>query len=139
MAGYHSTAVAPAVDPKFCSRSIHIRVLPSVENPSLTSCSLSVNVHLALDRCTATAFVLTLLLIAVLLLLCSRTTLHISFLTFYTFHCVFFFKSSPFFPVIGNIDPDVVVLILSFKWFLNLSFVRVLFEEIIDVIFPSFL
>ena len=65
------------------------------------------------------------LLIAVLLLLCSRTTLHI--------------KSSPFFPVTGNIDPGVVVLFLSFKWFLNFSFVKVLFEEIIDVIFPSFL
>ena len=50
-----------------------------------------------------------------------------------------FFESSPFFPVIGNIDPDVVVLILSFNWFLNLSFVMVLFEEIVDVIFPSFL
>ena len=62
-----------------------------------------------------------------------------SFLSFYTFPCVFYFKPSPFFPVIGNIDPSIVVLTLSFKWFLILSFVKVLFEEIVDVIFPSFL
>ena len=79
------------------------------------------------------------LLIAVLLLLCSRTTLHISFVSFYTFPCVFFFKSSPFFPVFGNVDPDIVVLTLSFKSFLILFFAKVLFEEIVDVIFPSFL
>ena len=74
------------------------------------------------------------LLIGVLLLLCSRTTLHVCFLSFYTFPCVFFFKSSPFFPVFGNVDPDVVVLTLSFKWFLILFFVKVLFEEIVDVL-----
>ena len=65
--------------------------------------------------------------------------MHISSLSFYTFSCVFFFKSSPFFPVFGNIDPDVVVLTLSFRWFLILFFVKVLFEEIVDVILPSFL
>ena len=74
-----------------------------------------------------------------LLLLCSRITLHISFLSFCTFPCVFFFKSSPFFSVFGNIDPDVVVLTLSFKWFLILFFFKVLFEEVVDVILPSFL
>ena len=45
--------------------------------------------------------------------------------------------SSPFFPVNGNIDPHVVVLNLSFMWFISVSFIMILFEEIIDVIFPS--
>ena len=74
-----------------------------------------------------------------LLLLCSRTTLHISFsVILHISLCIFLHKSSPFFPVFGNIDPDVVVLTLSFKCFLILFFVKVLFEEIVDVIFPSF-
>ena len=47
------------------------------------------------------------------------------FLSFYTFHCVFFFKSSPFFPVFGSVDPNVVVLTLSFYSFLILFFVKV--------------
>ena len=65
--------------------------------------------------------------------------MHISFLSFCTFPCVFSFQSSPFFSVFGNIDPDVVVLTLSFKWFLILFFFKVLFEEVVDVILSSFL
>ena len=38
------------------------------------------------------------------------------FLSFYTFHCVFF-KSSPFFPIFCSVDPNIVVLNLSFDWF----------------------
>ena len=38
---------------------------------------------------------------------------------------------------IGNIDPHVIVLNLSFMWFISLSFFKNLFEEIFDVIFPS--
>ena len=53
---------------------------------------VSVRVHLALDRCTAAAFAFTMLLIAVLLLLCSRTTLQISFC--YFTHCLVYFSSS---------------------------------------------
>ena len=79
------------------------------------------------------------LLIAVLLLLLFKD--HVAYFFSVILHislCIFF-KSSPFFPVFGNVDPDVVVLTLSFKWFLILFVVKVLFEEIVDVIFPSFL
>ena len=74
-------------------------------------------------------------LIAVLLPLCSRTTLLNSFCHFALF--IVYFSSSPFFPVNSNIDPHVIVLNLSFMWFISLSFIMILFEEIIDVIFPS--
>ena len=80
-----------------------------------------------------------LLLLSVLLLLCSRTTSLISFLSFYTFSCVFFFKSSPFIPTFCSVDPNIVVLNLSFDWFIFFFFLKGLFEEIVDVIFPSFL
>ena len=71
---------------------------------------------------------------------CSSTiTIFFScFLSFYTIHCVFSFKSSPFSPIFSYVDPFIVVLTLSFYWFLILFFVKVLFEEIVDVVFPSF-
>ena len=82
-----------------------------VENPSLTSGSLFVHLHNAHDRCTAAAFTITMPLIAVLLLFCPRTTsLFFFFLSFYSFHCVFFFKSSPSIPIFCSVDPNIVVL-----------------------------
>ena len=79
----------------------------------------------------------TLLLTAALLLLplCSMTTL--VFVSFCILQYVLFFKSSPFFPVNCNADPHVVVLNPSFTSFINLCLVMILFEKVIDVIFPS--
>ena len=59
-------------------------------------------------------------------------------LSFYTIHCVFSFKSSPFSPIFGYVDPIIVVLNPSFDWFFIFFFFKFLFEEIVDVIFPSF-
>ena len=47
------------------------------------------------------------------------------FLSFYTIHCVFSFKSSPFFPIFGNVDPIIVVLNPSFDWFFIFLFLQV--------------
>ena len=59
------------------------------------------------------------LIAVLLLLLCSRTTSLLSFFwSFYTFHCVFFFKTSPFIPIFFSVDPNIVVLNLSFDWFI---------------------
>ena len=109
--------------------------------------------HIVLDRCTVTAVTIAVFWIFVLLLLsqqfgitslltatmplplCSMTTL--VFLSFCILQYVLFFKSSPFFPVNCNADPHVVVLNPSFTCFINLCLVMILFEEVIDVIFPS--
>ena len=66
--------------------------------------------HNALDRCAAAA------LFKDHVAYFFSVIVHISL-------CIFF-KSSPFFPVIGNIDPSIVVLTLSFKssFFLSWKF-----------------
>ena len=53
-------------------------------------------------------------------------------------HFVFSFKPSPFFPIFCSVDPIIVVLNLSFDWVIFFFFFKGLFEEIVDVIFPSF-
>ena len=92
--------------------------------------------HVLLDHCSST---ITMLLTTVLLLLCSgSSSLLFFFLSVYTIHCVFSFKSSPFFSVFGSVDPNVVVLNPSFDWFFIFFFFKYLFEEFVDVVFPSF-
>ena len=48
------------------------------------------------------------------------------------------FKSSPFSPIFGYVDPIIVVLNPYFDWFFIFFFFKYLFEEIVDVVFPSF-
>ena len=139
-ARYHSTAVVPAVGPNFCSlvRAIFVlQIFPSCWEPVTyflivfcppSHCSWPLYCccfrrHNALDRCAAAALFKD----------------HVaSFLSFYTFHCVSFFKSSPFIPIFRSVDPIIVVLNLSFDWFIFFFFFKILFEKIVDVIFPSF-
>ena len=101
--------------------------------------------HVLFDHCSSTIAMLltTVLLLLALrsalaeLLLCSRSS-SLLFLSFYTIHCVFSFKSSPFSPIFGYVDPIIVVLNPSCDWFFIFFFFKYLFEEIVDVVFPSF-
>ena len=59
-------------------------------------------------------------------------------MSFYTFIVYFSFKSSPLSPILGYVDPIIVVLNPSFDWFFIFLFFKFLFEEVIYVVFPSF-
>ena len=51
--------------------------------------------------------------------------------------CIFL-QVEPIFPIFGYVDPIIVVLNPSFDWFFIFFFFKYLFEEIVDVVFPSF-
>ena len=63
-----------------------------------------------------------------------------SFLVFCHFtQFIVYFPSSRahFSPIFGYVDPIIVVLNPSFDWFFTFFFFKYLFEEIVDVVFPS--
>ena len=47
-------------------------------------------------------------------------------------------SSSPYSAVFGSVDPNFVGLIAAFDWVFSFIFFKFLFEEFVDVIFPSF-
>ena len=72
------------------------------------------------------------------LLLCSRSSsLLLLISVILHIYCVFSFKWSPFSAIFGYVDPIIVGLNPSFDWFFIFIFFKYLFEEIIDVVFPS--
>ena len=60
---------------------------------------------------------------------------HLIFL-FFNGHCVGFFQKSPLSSVSGSVDPCFVGLVAAFKWICGVF--KFLFEEFVNVIFPSF-
>ena len=79
-----------------------------------------------------------LLTTVLLLLLCSgSSSLLFFFVSFHNSLCIFL-QVDPIFPIFDNVDPIIVVLNPSFDWFFIFFFFKYLFEEIVDVVFPSF-
>ena len=66
---------------------------------------------------------------------CFFRNRHLIF-SFFNGHCVSFFKKSPLSSVFGNVDPCFVGLVVAFDWISSIF--KFLFEEFVNVIFPSF-
>ena len=144
-AGYHSAAIVPEKSPNFSSlvRRDSYTILPSLLRTR----------HVLFDPCSST---IAKLLTTVLLLLLDMfpvtagiaervggaaalfKVIVSSFLVILHIHCVFSFKKSPSSPIFGKVDPIIVGLNPSFDWVFIFVFFKNLFEEIIDVVFPSF-